>query len=289
MGNVCDHTEMQACANTLIATFYCFVPLHDLHAWQSRLQTDCASAGLHGTILLAHEGINATLCGATDSLRDFLQTLCREPGFGSMRVQESLSSVRPLRRLKVRIKPEIVTLGAGPVTVRGATGGHVSPEHWHQLLDRPEVVLIDARNRYETAIGRFVGAIDPQTDHFSELPGWLLGDARLRDRPPVAMYCTGGIRCEKSTAWLRAQGFDEVYQLDGGILNYLASVPREASRWQGECFVFDERVSVNHELRPGGFGLCPSCGYPVKADRAPESSCPGCGSIERHDLLGQRT
>ncbi len=233
----------------LTATFYHFVPLADLPGWQQRLRAECAKAELFGTILLATEGINATLCGPAPALRAFLTALRDQAPFAGLRYQESVSDTRPLRRLKVKIKREIVSLRAGPIDLR-LTGTHVAPADWNALIQQADMVVVDARNRYETAVGTFAGAIDPRTDHFSELPAWLLADDRLRDKPPVAMFCTGGVRCEKSTAWLKAQGFDRVYQLDGGILNYLRSVPREASLWQGDCFVFDERIAVDHELHP---------------------------------------
>jgi UPF0176 protein len=200
--------------------------------------------------------------------------------------------------MKVRLKKEIVSLGVPGVNPAKMAGTYVKAEHWNALLDDPEVVFVDVRNDYEVALGSFKGALNPRTRSFSELPQWLEQQEALRSKPKVAMFCTGGIRCEKSTAHLRAQGFDQVFHLEGGILKYLETVPKENSRWDGECFVFDERVAVDHDLKPGRYELCRSCREPIgDAEKASEHyvpgvSCPKCfqqrsetkkrGLLERH-------
>ena len=199
-----------------------------------------------------------------------------------MEHKESFAETQPFRKIKVRLKREIVTLGVPGLDPNETVGTYVAPEAWNDLISDPDVVVIDARNDYETAIGTFEGAIDPQTERFRDLPAWLDAQEALAEKPRVAMFCTGGIRCEKSTALLRARGFEEVYHLKGGILKYLETVPEDESLWRGECFVFDERVSVGHGLEPGDYVLCRACGDPVSPEDRESRfyergvSCPRC-------------
>ncbi len=204
------------------------------------------------------------------------------PRFADLVHKESFSEKAPFYRLKIRLKREIVTMGVPDINPRLMAGKYVKPEEWNKLLDDPDVVVVDVRNDFEVSLGTFEGAINPKTKSFSELPEWVLRETALRNKPKVAMFCTGGIRCEKSTAFLRTQGFEEVYHLEGGILKYLETVPEAESRWEGECFVFDERVSVGQGLKPGNYELCRGCRHPIsQEDKASELfvlgvSCPHC-------------
>ena len=258
-----------------IAAFYRFVPLPDYRDWREPLLLICRAARVRGTILLAEEGINATIageCGGIDRVLDFLGS---DPRFGDMVVKESFHSAIPFQRLKVRLKPEIVALKAGDVNPLDQVGQYVEPEHWNSLIKQDDVVLIDARNKYEVALGSFSGALDPQTESFHELPPYLDKTLKPGQHKRVAMFCTGGIRCEKATAYLLQQGFEQVFHLRGGILHYLENVALADSMWQGECFVFDERVSLGHDLAKGQITICDDCKAVVS--RADES-CPDCGS-----------
>ena len=224
-------------------------------------------------VLLADEGINGTIAGPPDGVRAVLAWLRSDPRLAPLQHKEASANSDPFYRMKVRLKREIVTLGVPGVDPTQLAGQYVQAADWNALIADPDVVLVDTRNDYEVAIGTFEGALNPHTRSFAELPQWVeqaRADGQpLAKRPKVAMFCTGGIRCEKSTAYLRAQGFDEVYHLEGGILKYLETVPEADSRWRGQCFVFDERVSVGHGLVPGGLELCRSCRRPLtEADLA---------------------
>lgn len=268
------------------ASFYRFVPLPDFTELQPNLLERCRELDLLGTILLASEGINATISGSRTSLEGLIETLDQDPRLRGIKPKYSRSEAAPFARLKVRLKREIVTLGrdeAEYLTPQGRpVGVHVRPQDWNALISEPDVLLLDTRNDYETAIGSFKGALDPQTDSFREFPDYVRRELDPDKHKRVAMFCTGGIRCEKASAWMLAQGFEQVYQLDGGILSYLEHVPAEDSLWQGECFVFDERVAVDHRLDPGSHSLCVGCGGAVSAadlehpDYEPGVSCPAC-------------
>ena len=266
----------------LVAAFYRFASLPDYADLREGLRAVCERHEVRGTILLAAEGVNGTIAGPEPGVRAVLAHLRADPRLAEMEHKESWAETQPFRKMKVRLKREIVTLGVPGLDPTETVGTYVPPADWNALIARDDVVLIDARNDYEVAIGTFEGAIDPQTERFRDLPAWLDAQDALADKPPVAMFCTGGIRCEKSTALLKARGFDEVYHLQGGILKYLEEIPEGESRWQGECFVFDERVSVGHGLQPGGYRLCRACGDPVApADTASPLyergvSCPRC-------------
>ena len=234
-----------------IVTFYRFTPLTDLSQWQLDLQQLSQGLGLRGTVLLAPEGINATLAGEPPALDTLLTWLQHRPGLENLTVQRFQWFRPPFDRLKIKIKPEIVSLGQPQVDPGQGTGIPVDPADWNRLIQDPEVLVLDTRNCFEVALGTFAGAINPQTRCFRELPAYLEPHlASWRDRP-IAMFCTGGIRCEKASAYLQQQGCQRVYQLRGGILRYLRQIPNEDSLWQGECFVFDQRVTVNPWLDPG--------------------------------------
>lgn len=250
----------------LVVTFYQFAKLENLAGLKLRFHDYAESQGVLGTILLAGEGINGTLAGPEEGVRAVVSLLRGHPRLADLEVKESWSADLPFYRLRVRLKKEIVTMGLLGLDPSKEAGTYVNPEDWNELIDDPRVLVIDARNEYETGIGCFDGAIDPGTRSFRELPRWLREYETLAARPPVAMYCTGGIRCEKATAFLRAEGFDEVYHLRGGILKYLESVPEVESRWRGECFVFDQRVAVGPALEVGTYSLCYACQWPVKDD-----------------------
>lgn len=278
----------------LTAALYKFVSLEDFAELREPLFKFCQERQIKGTLLLALEGINGTLAGPPEGVRQLLGRLRSDPRLSDLEHKESWTDREPFYRLKVKLKKEIVTLGVPGIEPHRMAGQYVRPEQWNELIAQPDVVLIDTRNDYEFQVGTFQGAVNPQTRSFSELPHWLEGQmqpggllAEKHGRKPrVAMFCTGGIRCEKSTAFMRSQGFDEVYHLQGGILKYLETVPSQTSTWQGECFVFDERVTVDHQLKPGQFELCRSCRHPLSAqDKASPKfeqgvSCPRC-----HDQL----
>jgi UPF0176 protein len=286
-------------ATYLTAAFYKFVELSNFPEMKEPLLAFCESQDVKGTILLANEGINSTIAGSEAGVRAVLAYLKNDPCLATLEHKESWSSKPPFYRMKVKLKKEIVTMGVPTVNPNETVGQYVKPQDWNALIADPDVVLIDARNTYEVNIGTFRGAIDPQTKSFSELPDWLLQHPALQSKetdtgakkPKVAMFCTGGIRCEKSTAFLKANGFDEVFHLEGGILKYLETVPEADSQWQGECFVFDERVTVGQGLKVGDYGLCRACREPIsQADKESPLfvlglSCPHChGSKTPEDL-----
>ena len=260
-----------------IATFYKFVRFPDYQAWREPLLLMCRAAKVRGTILLAEEGINATIAGERAGIDSVLQLFRGDARFADMMVKESFHSAIPFQRLKVRLKREIVALKAAAASPLERVGEYVEPEDWNRLIAQDDVIVIDARNEYEVQLGSFHGARNPQTASFHELPHYL-DQALSRARPKrIAMFCTGGIRCEKATAYLLQRGFDEVYHLRGGILHYLENVDAAESLWQGECFVFDERVSLDHDLAKGRVAICDDCKAVVtRADKA----CPNCGSAK---------
>lgn len=270
----------------LTAAFYKFVDLPDYAQRKAPLLAFCEARQVKGLILLAREGINSTIAGAPSDVHAVLAYLRQDPLLADLQHKESYADKAPFYRMKVRLKQEIVSMGIPGISPTQMAGTYVQPADWNALIADPEVVLIDTRNDYEVEIGSFKNAINPHIKTFAELPAWTEQAAQLQaitgKKPKVAMFCTGGIRCEKSTAFLRAQGFDEVYHLEGGILKYLENIPPEQSLWHGECFVFDERVSVGHGLIPGAHHLCRACRQPLE-DGAHNSplfeagvSCPRC-------------
>lgn len=277
----------------LVAALYKFVRLEDYRAMREPLHALCAAHGVKGTLLLAREGINGTIAGEPEALRLVLARLRADPRLADLEHKESTAAQMPFYRLKVKLKREIVTMGMPDMDPTSMAGTYVRPEDWNALIDAPDVVVIDVRNDYEVGIGSFDSAVDPHTAHFADFPQWVREQSceggMLHGKPRVAMFCTGGIRCEKSTSYLRSQGFGEVYHLKGGILKYLETVPEAESRWHGECFVFDERVSVGHGLAPGAHTSCRACRMPLSAeDRASERyvegvSCPHCHARHSED------
>jgi len=254
-------------ARYLTAALYQFVDLPDFGALREPIQLACEQHGVKGTLLLAPEGINGTIAGTEAGVHAVLAHLRADPRLARLPHKESWSDQPPFLRLKVRLKKEIVSLHVPGLDPNKTVGQYVKPADWNALLADPALLLIDTRNDYEVAIGSFPGAVNPNLKTFTELPAWLDAQPQLQGaggkKTKVAMFCTGGIRCEKSTALLKMRGFDEVYHLEGGILKYLEEVPPEYSTWNGACFVFDERVSVGHGLVPGPHELCRSCRWPL--------------------------
>ena len=281
-----------------IAALYQFTRFDDCEAIARALTRVCRAGGVKGTLLLAPEGINGTIAGEDTPIDTVLAAVRGLPGCGSPEVKEARAATMPFHRLKVRIKREIVTMGEPAVDPLTGVGHYVAPAEWNALIDQPDVVVIDTRNDYEVAVGSFAGAVDPGTGSFRDFPGWFRAHRDELAGKRVAMFCTGGIRCEKASAFLKGEGVDEVFHLKGGVLAYLEQVRAEESRWQGECFVFDQRVAVTHGLAPGSHELCHGCRMPVSvADRASPLyaagvSCPRChadrsdeqraGYAERH-------
>ncbi|MCK0169178.1 rhodanese-related sulfurtransferase [Jannaschia sp. S6380] len=246
-----------------IAALYRFTPFPDPAALRDSLLAVCRGHGVTGTLLLAQEGINGTIAGPPAGVEAVLSHVRALPGCGGIEVKRSEADAAPFGRMKVRVKREIVTMGQPHVDPRAGTGRHVAPADWNDVIRDPGTVVIDTRNAYEVAIGSFAGALDPETEAFGDFPDWWRKNADRMAGKRIAMFCTGGIRCEKSTAFLRGEGVEDVVHLQGGILKYLEAVPETDSLWHGECFVFDDRVSVGHELRPGDHLLCHACRKPL--------------------------
>ncbi len=249
-----------------VATLYHFTPFPDPAAIRGPLARLCCAEGITGTLLLAPEGINGTIAGRRAAIDAALAHIRALPGCATIDVKESTASEQPFGRLKVRLKREIVTMGQPDVDPRARTGHYVPPADWNALISAPDVAVIDTRNDYEVAIGTFQGAVDPGTESFRDFPAWWDANKARFHNKRIAMFCTGGIRCEKSTNWLLGQGVAEVYHLKGGILKYLEEVPEADSLWRGDCFVFDGRVSVGHGLREGPHILCHACRRPILPD-----------------------
>ena len=266
----------------VVATFYKFVKLLNLADKKSAILQHAQAHGIQGTILLATEGINGTISGSRIAIDAMFSFLRSEPVFADLEYKESLVECNPFDRLKVRLKKEIVTIGLPEVDPSQQVGTYVNAQEWNELIEDPEVVVVDTRNNYEVEIGTFQEALNPHTESFREFPDYVQQNLDPTKHKKVALFCTGGIRCEKATSLMLSQGFQEVYHLKGGILKYLAEVSPDESLWRGECFVFDERVTLNHGLEPGTYQLCRSCGHPLSpADMAsPEYeeiiSCPHC-------------
>lgn len=266
-----------------VSTFYKFSPIDNCEGLRAATLDRCRTLGIRGTIIIAREGINATIAGPDEGVRALLGWLRSLSGLTDLTSKESRADDQPFQRLKVKIKPEIVTLRAPEADPARQVGTYVDPKEWNDLIGQPDVVVIDARNAYEVAIGRFEGAVDPGTRAFTDFPAFVRANLDPQATPKVAMYCTGGIRCEKASALMLGLGFPEVYHLDGGILKYLETIPAEQSLWRGECFVFDERVAVEHGVREGSHALCRRCGHPVAQARAPSAKPQLCVSCIRRE------
>ncbi|MEP7349059.1 MAG: rhodanese-related sulfurtransferase [Sphingorhabdus sp.] len=267
-----------------VAALYRFAAFEQPELLQPQILGWCNEHGLKGTILIASEGVNGTVAGTADGIDAVVAHLRTLPGCAELDVKYSHAVEMPFYRMKVRLKKEIVTLGVDGIDPKREVGTYVQPEDWNTLIADPDTILIDTRNDYEVAIGTFEGAIDPKTKAFRDFPEWFRDnrDELAASGTKFAMFCTGGIRCEKSTAFLKAEGIEDVYHLEGGILRYLETVPEAESKWHGECFVFDERVSVRHGLELGDMELCHACRRPIsQEDKALEHfrigvSCPAC-------------
>lgn len=265
-----------------VAAFYRFTPFEDPSALQASILAAMRALDARGTVLLAPEGINGTLSMPEERYDEVMAALRTLPGCEGLRAKRSTSRGHAFRRLKVRLKREIVTLGVDGIDPNRTVGTYVPPRDWNALIADPDTLVIDTRNAYETRLGTFQGAIDPGTESFGEFPDWLKNAVAQTAPKRIAMFCTGGIRCEKATSFAREAGLDEVYHLDGGILAYLETVPREESLWQGECFVFDERVALTHGLEQGQSVICRACKFPVSVEAQghahyqPGVSCPEC-------------
>ncbi len=260
----------------LVAAFYKFVALSDVETLRQSLRELCEENAICGTILLAHEGINATVSGHEQSLHRVLEVLQNNAQIGALNIKFSAHDEQPFARLKVKIKPEIVTLGLPAISPTKAVGTYIKPQSWNELIADPEVLVLDTRNAYEVEVGTFENALNPQTKSFRQFPKFVADNLQTSKQKRIAMFCTGGIRCEKASALLLEQGFENVYHLEGGILKYLEEVAPDESLFNGECFVFDERVALDHELQRGQFVLCAKCGQPVQEG---ETLCEGCRQL----------
>jgi UPF0176 protein len=257
---------MQTSGPFRVAALYRFTSLPQWQDLRAPLTEICDARGIKGTLLLAHEGINGTVAGTFEAIAELIDYLATIKELDGLELKYSEASEMPFHRMKVRLKREIVTMGVDTIDPIRDAGTYVDARDWNALVSDPETVVIDTRNAYETSIGTFKGAIDPETASFTEFPGWAQSHHNELKGRKVAMFCTGGIRCEKATAYMKSIGVEDVYHLKGGILKYLEEVPQEESLWEGECFVFDERVSVKHGLEEGEAELCRACRHPLTPD-----------------------
>ena len=269
-------------SQTVVCALYKFVTLDNYRDLRQPLHDVMHGNQVRGTLLLAHEGINGTVAGSRQAIDTLLDWLRADPRLADIDHKESLTDKPPFNRTKVKLKKEIVTMGVEGIDPKSVVGTYVSPRDWNALISDPDVLVVDTRNDYEVKVGTFKNAINPNTTSFRAFPRYVREHLDPEKHKKVAMFCTGGIRCEKSTAFLKEQGFDEVYHLKGGILKYLEEVPAEESLWQGECFVFDERITVNLQLEKGSYDQCNACRLPItEADKASVHyqqgvSCPHC-------------
>ena len=266
----------------VVCALYKFVTLENYQALRQPIHDVMEKNHVRGTLLLANEGINGTIAGSRHAIDTVITWLKSDPRLAELECKESITSVMPFNRTKVKLKKEIVTMGIEGIDPKQVVGTYVNAQDWNSLIDDPEVLVIDTRNDYEFQVGTFKNAINPNTQSFREFPQYVKENLDSDKHKKVAMFCTGGIRCEKSTAFLKQQGFDEVYHLKGGILKYLEEMPIESTLWEGECFVFDERVTVNHQLEKGSYDQCNACRLPItEVDKISDKyqqgvSCPHC-------------
>ena len=247
----------------VVAALYHFARFPDFEKFQKPLLDICQENEIKGTLLLAQEGINGTIAGSRNGIDAVLAFIRANPIFMRLEHKESFTDEMPFYRMKVRLKKEIVTMGVEDIDPNEIVGTYVAPQDWNDLITDPDTIVIDTRNDYEVAIGTFEGAVDPKTKTFREFPDWVRAQKDLNKNTKIAMFCTGGIRCEKSTAFMKQEGFEEVFHLKGGILKYLEEIPADKSKWNGDCFVFDERVSVGHGLAQGDYDQCHACRMPL--------------------------
>ncbi len=276
-----------------ICALYKFTRLDDFEDIQVPLKSFLESLGVRGTLLLAREGINGTISGARDSIEKVLDYLQSDVRFLELEYKYSYSKKPPFKRLKVKLKKEIVTMGLSEIDPNKSVGTYVKPKDWNNLINDPDVILIDTRNNYEYEIGSFKGAINPNTETFREFPSFTKNSLKQYQDKKIAMFCTGGIRCEKSTAYLKSEGFENVFHLHGGILKYLEEVKEEESLWEGECFVFDDRVAVKHNLEQGKYDQCHACRFPITEEDTKHphyekgASCPRCYGTKNLEQVGR--
>ena len=249
----------------LVAALYKFVEIDDLHSLQSNLYEICEKNNIMGTILIANEGINGTISGKTNEINQTISLLKSDKRFANIEIKYSSTDKQPFHRMKVRLKKEIVTIGLPEINPNKKVGTYVKPDDWNDLISDPNVVVIDTRNKYETKIGSFQNALDPETSSFREFPDWVkkFKSSKENANKKIAMFCTGGIRCEKASSLMKEEGFEDVYHLQGGILKYLETIDKENSLWNGECFVFDQRVCLTDELEVGSYKMCFACRMPI--------------------------
>lgn len=266
----------------VVATFYKFVQLEDCANLREPLLAYCQQKEIQGTILLATEGINGSIAGIRGNIDAVLVWLRQDARLADLEHKESVAEFPPFKRMKVKIKQEIVTIGKPEINPAQKVGTYVKPSDWNQVISDPETIVIDTRNDYEVKLGTFTGAINPETESFRQFTEYAEQNLDPQKQKKVAMFCTGGIRCEKASSYLLSKGFEEVYHLKGGILKYIEEISTEESLWQGECFVFDERVTVKHGLAPGSYNLCYACGHPISHAEIASPyyeenvSCPHC-------------
>ncbi|KXI22619.1 rhodanese-related sulfurtransferase [Photobacterium sanguinicancri] len=270
----------------VVCALYKFVTLNDYEAIRQPLTDLLKANNIRGTLLLASEGINGTVAGKRASIDALLQWFKQDTRLADVVYKESLSKEQPFNRTKVKLKKEIVTMGVEGIDPLNVVGTYVKPSDWNDLISDPEVLLVDTRNDYEVDIGTFKNAVNPNTETFREFPQYVAENLDPAKHKKVAMFCTGGIRCEKSTAYMKEQGFEEVYHLEGGILKYLEEVPQDESMWEGDCYVFDGRVAVNHQLERSDYDVCNACRLPITSDEQASEhfekgvSCPKC--VDKH-------
>jgi len=275
-------------SNIVVCALYRFVSLENFEELQTPLLNIMNTNQVKGTLLLASEGINGTIAGEQEGIDNVLNWLKSDPRLVNLTVKLSFDTENPFYRTKVKLKKEIVTMGVEGIDPNRTVGTYVKPKDWNALISDPDVLLVDTRNDYEISIGTFENAVDPKTTNFREFPEYVKENLNPAKHKKVAMFCTGGIRCEKSTAYLKEQGFDEVYHLEGGVLKYLEEVPEEETMWQGECFVFDNRVSVNHQLEKGQYDQCHGCRLPItEEDKKSDKYMQGVSCHHCHDSLSE--
>ncbi|MEJ6079824.1 rhodanese-related sulfurtransferase [Vibrio sp. 1-Bac 57] len=275
--------------NTVVCALYRFVDLANYEEIQTPLLNIMNANQVKGTLLLASEGINGTIAGDQEGIDNVLNWLKSNPSLTDLTAKFSFDTENPFYRTKVKLKKEIVTLGVEGIDPNRVVGTYVKPKDWNALISDPEVLLVDTRNDYEISIGTFKNAVDPKTTNFREFPQYVKENLDPKKHKKIAMFCTGGIRCEKSTAYLKEQGFGEVYHLEGGVLKYLEEVPESETMWEGECFVFDNRVSVNHQLEKGQYDQCHGCRLPItEEDKKSEKYMQGVSCHQCHDSLSEQ-